>query len=418
MHTIQEMFDAAINEQFSAECMGTLVIERRFEQLGIKLTEEQMQLVRKGITEKGENFTSLIIDDSQVPPELLAKHKNGAVTIGLGDIGKILADLTEEYSAKLHEVIPPIASEIGEGIAESLHKDTGRMLRKRRKSVVRYESFIKKKWKPAFDILEAMIVISEEAGEEFHDNTYGPQNINTHLHEASIRLHTRGCQVASEILTLLKAGYAAGAHARWRCLHEIVVTLYFLAEAGESTAERYLLHEPIESFKMVTSYQEHCKILGYEPLSEAELLQHKAKRDALIKIYGKPFGEDYGWAAEAIGKARPTLRDLEMKVELVHMRPFFKLASRNIHASSSGLYSRLGTRSEEELLAGPSVVGLSEAGQSAAISISQATTVLLVIDPNMDRLVLCNVLQRFMEEAKDAFFTAEICVEEEVADSE
>ena len=41
--------------------------------------------------------------------------------------------------------------------------------------------------------------------------------------EVQTRLHARACQIAREVLTLLYAGFAEGAMARWRALHELAV---------------------------------------------------------------------------------------------------------------------------------------------------------------------------------------------------
>jgi hypothetical protein len=62
---------------------------------------------------------------------------------------------------------------------------------------------------------------------------------NQHLASALTRLHARACQVAAEILALMQHGFADGAMARWRTLHEIAVIATFLRDRGEVMAERY-----------------------------------------------------------------------------------------------------------------------------------------------------------------------------------
>ena len=53
-------------------------------------------------------------------------------------------------------------------------------------------------------------------------------------------MHARACRTGYEILTLLDAGLASAAHARWRSLHEVAAVAFFVKEHGPETAERYL----------------------------------------------------------------------------------------------------------------------------------------------------------------------------------
>ncbi len=70
-----------------------------------------------------------------------------------------------------------------------------------------------------------------------------------------IRLHARACQIASEVLKLLKSGFADGAHARWRSLHEVAVVALFIHKHGNDVAEKYLLHDVVESYRAATQYR-------------------------------------------------------------------------------------------------------------------------------------------------------------------
>jgi hypothetical protein len=52
----------------------------------------------------------------------------------------------------------------------------------------------------------------------------------------------------------LLAGYASGAHARWRTLHEIAVVALFIAQEDNSTAERYVHHRFVKSYEDAVEY--------------------------------------------------------------------------------------------------------------------------------------------------------------------
>src|SRR4051812_37136287 len=61
--------------------------------------------------------------------------------------------------------------------------------------------------------------VAFEEGRDFHSNHKQP----TARHEVVTRLRARAITVADEAITLLRAGLASGAMARWRTLHELAV---------------------------------------------------------------------------------------------------------------------------------------------------------------------------------------------------
>ena len=155
----------------------------------------------------------------------------------------------------------------------------------------------------------------------------------------------------------MHAGFADGAHARWRSLHEMAVVASLIQENDQELAERYLLHEKVQQYKLACEYQEAYRRLDFEPLAKETFDTLKVQRDELIARFGEAFKNDYGWASSAIGSDRPTMSDIEQHVQLGHLRPFYRMASDNVHPNSHGVYFRLGLHSsqkDEVLLAGPS----------------------------------------------------------------
>jgi len=51
------------------------------------------------------------------------------------------------------------------------------------------------------------------------------------------RLYGRACQIGRKIELLLSNGFADGAEARWRTLHELTVVACFIYKHGEETAK-------------------------------------------------------------------------------------------------------------------------------------------------------------------------------------
>ena len=176
---------------------------------------------------------------------------------------------------------------------------------------------------------------------------------------------------------------------------------------GNDIAERYILHNGIESYRGALAYQEHCMALGDEPLTEEEFARIKAARDALKARFGEAYGGEYGWASEALGIKNPRFSDIERNVGLAHLRPYYKLASHNVHANPRGVFFKLGLLAGQQmLLAGPSDLRLADPGHGAAISLSQITFDLLLMRPNIDRLLICQILSKLVDEVGDAFIAA------------
>ncbi|MES0397959.1 MAG: DUF5677 domain-containing protein [Syntrophobacteria bacterium] len=104
----------------------------------------------------------------------------------------------------------------------------------------------------------------------------------------------------------------------------------------------------------------------------------KENRDHLIDRFGKSYKNNYGWASSILQKDNPTFRDIEESVKLDYLRPFYKLASHNVHANPKGVYFKLGLypNSQDILLAGPSNTGLADPAHNMAISLTQITITL------------------------------------------
>ena len=266
-----------------------------------------------------------------------------------------------------------------------------------------YEIKIHGVWGDALDLLEVFLVQTFSAGQRFLKHVQ-PDNP---LLDVLTRLHARGCLTGFEILTLLKSGYPDGAHARWRTLHEIAVVASFLAEHGEKVAERYQLHEQVESYKEAIERRSHAKRLGQKPPSTNFIADLNKEKDRILRRYGKDFGDSYGWSAEALGNPKPHFADLERSVGMDHIRPYYRMASHNVHAAPKGITFKLGKLPGQDniLLAGPSMAGLGNPGHGAAISLQTVTATLLSERSNFERIVTIQVFQRLVSEIGDLFMT-------------
>lgn len=262
-----------------------------------------------------------------------------------------------------------------------------------------------RRWRKPFELLALQQAIAHDVGDSLNDEARKKlSKKKAPMVEVLTRLHARACQVGLEVLALLQKGYADGAIARWRCLHEIAVVAMFVWEHGGDVAERYLNHEIIESTRAAEEYAQKCERLGDEPIPERELNELRKSRDALLARYGPAFRTPNGWAAAALKIKDPKFCALEEEVGLDHLRPYYRLASHNVHANPKGITFRLGLCGGADLLmAGPSNYGAAEPGQNTALALAQVTSVLIQLRPTLDRLLIIGAMTELADRCALAF---------------
>ncbi|MFA7155751.1 MAG: DUF5677 domain-containing protein [Proteiniphilum sp.] len=265
-------------------------------------------------------------------------------------------------------------------------------------------------WKEPLDLLQLFLLTTTGIGGEFN-HKYRPEAAenNDFVFEVLTRLHGRACQVGNEILILLKSGYADGANARWRTLHEITVTSYFIKENGSEMAERYLLYDYIESYRSISDYvhntelyERHKAVLGDALPSQAEMMGIEETKNELCARFGKGFSKEYGWVAG--GTKKITFKDLESEVGIDHLRPYYKMANISIHAGPKGVRFSLGSPSNDIIPAGASNMGLADPGMSTVISLQNMNAALLSTRPDVGHLITLKAMSLLADEVKDAFY--------------
>jgi len=405
MDTLQKMFEKTVQDSFTFPAVAAKLIKRQMEKKGVTLTKEQVGELEKklqNISDDSINFDFDLDDEQNMALDISDSDK---IEIDIGG-KKELDELYQEFVEQIEKSFPEIVEEMTTPILAGLKQNMPAMLKARRKDVKDFEKRLTDDWKKPFDLLEAFLVLAFEAGAEFnHEFSNDKTEVGNYVLEALTRLHARACQIAAEVLVLLKSGLADGAHARWRSLHEVAVVASFIKTHGNEVAERYLLHDNIESYKAATLYQKHYQALGDKPIAQEEYESIKAVREKLIARFGNSYKNSYGWASSALNKDDPNFSDIEENSGLDHLRPYYKLASHNVHANPKGLMFRMGLIGNRSniLLAGPSNFGFTDPAQGTAISLGFITVTLLTIKPTIDNLVLCRVLLNFESEIGEEF---------------
>ncbi|ACJ27723.1 Conserved hypothetical protein [Shewanella piezotolerans WP3] len=283
------------------------------------------------------------------------------------------------------------------------------MLKSQRNEFSEFTQLNESRWQTGFDLLETHIRICIESGVDLHRNMQnGSENEDLFLFTVLLRHHARACHISNEILCLLKNGFSDAAHARWRALHEVNVTAMFIDKHGEECARRFDAHEIIDCYDGMKEHKKFEHRLNSKAPEQSIIDNYKIMFDAAKKEFGKGFETHYGWAAIYFPDRTPKsvgFRALEQDVELEHMRPYYKMASQNVHAGSKGTKSRLALSECEDdvLIVGQSSSGMCDPAHSTALSLMQITLTLLKFNPNIDNVVLMNLLRKYAEDIGDAF---------------
>ncbi|MCB0827103.1 MAG: hypothetical protein KDC26_13040, partial [Armatimonadetes bacterium] len=414
MDTLQKQFEKQIQDSFAFPVIGAKLIRRQLKKKGVVLSEKQVHELEQRLRGLRGDSISFDFDLDNEQDQILGVSGDQKVEIQFGSEHE-LDEIFQEFVAELDGAFPSIIDEMTLTVLSELEKNMSSMLKARKKELRGFEKRLYKDWKRPFDLLEGFLVLAFEAADDFNNelNT-NETEAATYVLEALTRLHARACQIASEVLVLLKSGFADGAHARWRSLHEIAVVASFIKTHGNEVAEKYLLHDKIESYRSAVLYQKHHEALGEEPIPQDEYNSIEAEREKLIARFGSQYKNSYGWASSTLNKDNPNFSDLEENSELDHIRPYYKLASHNVHANPKALMFKLGLAANTQniLLAGPSNYGFADPARWTAYSLGLVTVTLITTKPTIDNLVLSNVLLRLETEIGEEFLKVQMGIEE------
>jgi hypothetical protein len=268
---------------------------------------------------------------------------------------------------------------------------------------------LEERWGKPVGQLRMLLTMSREWCQDAHQRESARKsNKSAKVRGLLIRLLVRACQVTDEIICLLENGFADGAMARWRTLHEIAVVAAVISAHGESAAERYLAHQAVESKRAMDKYLACYKQLGYKPLPAREQRKVLTNYDKSVAQYGNSFKSDYGWAASHLKKERPTFADLESAAGRAEMRAHYQMGNDNVHAGIKSMFIRLGLLEDYTgLLSGRSNAGLTEPGQNTAQTLTQLSVLVCMSEPNFDDLVVGQMMVTLRDEIPRSFYEAD-----------
>lgn len=304
----------------------------------------------------------------------------------------------------LSTILPKIAERLSKSVLKDLKSRWPDEYAQQQADLAGFRLRLEERWGKPLGQLRMLLTMSREWCEWAHNrNESLEKGKKKQLRSILIRLLVRGCQVTDEIICLLENGFADGAMARWRTLHEIAVVAAVIAQYGENITQRYIDHQAVESKRALDKYLACHKDLGYRPLSAREQKKIVKAYDRAIAKYGPDFRTDYGWTGHHLKNKKPTFADLEKAAGRAEMRSYYQMGNDNIHAGIKSMYFRLGLTDYDGLLAGRSNVGLMEPGQNAAHTLTQLSAIVCISDPILDDLVTGQMMQALRTEIPKSF---------------
>jgi hypothetical protein len=311
---------------------------------------------------------------------------------------KALADFDLEEAqidGLMGEVGQAVVPELAEYLLAGLRRDAPRMLREYRRLDGGFRRRNLKRWCGVIHLLEMMWVISMEIGAEFLEEAKGSKNENKA--HALIHLHARALLITREIICLIQGGYADGALSRWRSLHEVAVTAFFLSQHGEEIAERYIASFDFAALQAAEQLNRYAARANLTPIDDQQLAEMRERRDELAARFSKDM-TNYGWASPVVSNT--TFAAIEEAVQLDHWRPRYKWGSQHTHAGyrPQGTMLGLSETFEDIYLVGASNSGFTDPLQMTAISLVLATHSMLLLRPKLDYLVVIRILESLSDE--------------------
>lgn len=404
MAVLQDLFDREVGKVPLR--VTTDLITRKIEAHGITLTSKERDKLQRAI-KKGTKFSLRRPSQS---------HQDVNIEIDSADFEE-LKQRTARFIEKLDSVCDNISESVSEKLFGRLYSDWPAYSKQQRRNIQGFVARLQKRWGKALSELRMMTTLAHDFG-DMHAKHLRQSTASKEaptLVDVLTRLHARGCRIAREVLCLLESGFADGALARWRTLHEVTVIATFIQKNGEHIAERYVEHQAIEASKAAKEYEACYKQLGYEPLSVLDIKKIEDRKAAAISKYGSGFGKQYGWASNYVN-GEPTFRTIEAAAKLDYLRSHYKMASHPVHGNAQGIFFQLGMiRETSMLMAGPSNSGLSEPGQSTGLSILQLSGATASLQPTLDSIVAVKIMQLLQAQLAASFADVENALEQEEA---
>jgi hypothetical protein len=339
---IQDALNCCVAQFTSKEQLLPFVLGKAAKRRNLKLSELEIQCLATAILNAQGNVLQIDLD----PPCALGETETDihATVQGLLDeVNSLEIDVVDELAESISKVVPDVLAKMAQLIGTDISEQALEHTLHLKKSHSDRAETVQRIWGTAIeqlDFLRHMVLEWDYAAREHKQGAY--TNPNTAF--ALSRLVTRTYEVVGEIITLTRGGYADGALARWRSLHEICVISMFLASRSDRCAEMYLSHRRVEELRLL----EVDRLSGTANTINSTTTHHdryvrdlRLQKAAMVNRFGTAFANDYGWASVELGRAKTTFRDLETQVGLETLRRGYQQANSTVHGGALATLTRI-----------------------------------------------------------------------------
>jgi hypothetical protein len=374
------------------------IIVRKLRAQGVTVSKATRDGIARAV--EAREFSTIHLPDAAVP----VGRKRPKLSITKTDL-RVFDRIESRLGKSLPRIIKVETSKLAPRLFSDLIKRWPDQARSEQESLALFQHHQWRRWRKGLSGLAMMLTITRELGGQLAAQYSATPDRLPHV---LIRLHARACTVADEVLTLLQAGFADAAMARWRTLHELAVTSLFLQERGEPFAERFIAHEAIDALKAARLHQKHARRLGLERLHRRDVDRLKRLVLRRVATFGPSFNRPYGWAANGPNDYVRGFDDVEKRTSLSHWRPSYKSASHQVHATPNAMFEWIATYGGG-LLGGRSMLGVAQPGQRTAISLNQVTAAVATSrkpSPTFDTVLTLKILSLACTQTINEFIEA------------
>jgi hypothetical protein len=331
------------------------------------------------------------------------------IVLGEDDLDEMERELSIFYETKLTGVLERTSEATAKTLMRTLGRNWAQEHTLQQQEISNFRTNLENRWGKPLNQLRILLTIVREWCQEAHErnraqNPTGELSLNGIL----VRLLVRASQVTDEIICLLENGFADGAMARWRTLHEIGVIAAVLCQHGDDIVERYIAHQFVESKRAMEKYNQSYSGLGYKPMSQRKQRQIRRDYEKVILKYGRSFAGHYGWAAHHLKNPNPGFADLEAAAGKAEMRAHHQMANDNVHGGIKSMFVRLGLIDDFTMfLAGRSNAGLTEPGQTTALTLIQLAVRVCETEGSFEDLLIAKTLANLAHQIPRSFMRAD-----------
>jgi len=336
---IQNALARSLAEATSQEKLLPWILTKAAKRRNINFTELEIQRLATALLNASGNTISLDLDSpcafGETEREIQATVQELIDELNVSTI-HVQEDLEEAMSRVIPRALGAVAKLVGNRISQQALEHARHLREVHSKRV----ETVRRIWGGALDQLDILRHLVWEWNCDaigYRQGAYANPNTSFALDRLVVRAH----EVVGEIIALARAGYADGALARWRSLHEVGVIAMFLARRSDSCAQMYLAHHKVEELRLLEVDKASGTARVRDIHNDRRIRDLRAQKAAMVNTFGKAFASDYGWASVYLNRTKTTFRDIEAHVGLETLRRGYQRANSIVHGGALATLTRI-----------------------------------------------------------------------------